>query len=146
MPQLLAKLEKIQHEAPKEMGAAMYQEALVLQKVAQKRCPVAPGGIRGVRPGELRASIIVTKPEYADNGEVSVKIVAGGPSIGYALAVHEHLSEHSPPSWQDKGPDQIHWNAAGTGPKFIEGPVLEARPTWLARLAARIDMNRMAGR
>jgi hypothetical protein len=79
---------------------------------------------------------------------ISTLIVAGGPSAPYAIAVHEHLSEHSPRSWvvaaaEGHGTaDGINWNAIGTGPKFIESVIMEKRPEMAARVARRIDLNR----
>ena len=136
-PELIARLKRIAEEAPKEFGDALYQEALGVQKVALTRCPVDDG--------PLRASIITNKPVY-EGRDISVTIQAGGPSAPYALAVHEHLSEHSPASWKaaEASGSGVHWSVAGTGPKFLEGPLLEAKPTLAASLAKRIDLNGMA--
>jgi hypothetical protein len=52
----------------------------------------------------------------------SFTIVYGGPDIPYAIAVHEHLSSHSPASWvkkEERG-EKINWTVPGTGPKYLE--------------------------
>lgn len=61
-----------------------------------------------------------------------------GDAAAYALAVHEHLSEHSPPSWvtetgEDKG---INWTIPGTGPKYLETPFREEATRLPAVMAA----------
>jgi len=61
---------------------------------------------------------------------LSVTIVFGGPGIHYAIAVHEHLSEHSPPSWRiaESSGRGIRWSKPGTGPKYVERPMMEELP------------------
>ncbi len=74
-----------------------------------------------VDTGALRGSLMI---DPYDKGSIKgVVLSAGGPAKAYAVAVHEHLSEFSPPSW--RGKEEIHWNVPGTGPKFIENPVRE---------------------
>lgn len=51
--------------------------------------------------GVLRSSGFVNPPVRSGK-EVSVTIGFGGAASAYALAVHEHPSTHSPPSWQGK--------------------------------------------
>jgi hypothetical protein len=136
--ELRAKLQRIKREAPKEFGRALYQEALVEMKESMRRTPVGPAG------GPLRASHVTLPPEYKGN-DISVSIQVGGPSIDYVIAVHEHLSEHSPPSWQHLGPDEIDWNVPGTGPKFLESTILESSPHMAPRIARRIELARVAG-
>ena len=67
---------------------------------------------------------IHAEPPVIEGAQASVRVVAGGPSADYAEAVHEHLSEHSPPSWKVA-------EAAGRpvmftqgGPKYLERPFL----------------------
>jgi hypothetical protein len=132
LPELLAKLQKLGPNAMKQAGAGLYQEAQVIEGVAAERCPKDDG--------ILWQTIKTQKPEYTSD-DVSVTIVAGtGPSAAYAIAVHEHLSEHSPPSWKKAG--KIHWRIPGTGPKFLENPVMEAKGNLLDRVARRIDIKR----
>lgn len=141
------RLKKIAATYPKRVGQALYIEAQIIMTEAKKRCPVAPDG------GTLRASGFVHKPEYTagsfvgpltanapSRGSWGVTLSFGGAADAYALAVHEHMSEHSPWPWivAELTGRGIHWNAAGTGPKFLEGPINEAAPRLLTRVGNRI--------
>jgi len=57
-----------------------------------------------------------------DGDTISVRLAFGGPSADYAEAVHEHLSEHSPPSWQraEAMGQGVHFSQGG--PKYLETP------------------------
>lgn len=74
--------------------------------------------------------------DKSSGNEVRVEISFGkrGPSAAYAVAVHEHLSQHSPPSWQKaesggQGRDKrgrflrhgVHFRRGG--PKYLEQPM-----------------------
>jgi hypothetical protein len=133
--EMIRRISQTKKQYPFEVEKALYQEAQIEATESKRRCPVAPGG------GALRASIHVVGPEWEDKS-VFVRIVAGGPSAPYAIAVHEHLSEHSPPTWQPPH-SRIKWNVPGTGPKFIESTILESRKHMGKRVAARIQMNRV---
>jgi len=141
------RLKKIAVNYPKQISAALYVEAQIIMTEAKRRCPVAPDG------GTLRASGFVHKPEYGgqtiigpmektapSRGSWSVTMSFGGAADAYALAVHEHLSEHSPPSWvvAELSGRGINWNAAGTGPKFLERPINDAAPRMAERIGNRI--------
>jgi len=118
-------------------GVALYQEGLVVAAEARRVCPVAP---HGSSAGVLRDTIQTHEAEVSENN-ITVAITAGGPATPYAIAVHEHLSESSPPSWKkaEASGKGIHWNAAGTGPKFIEKPLLAMKQTMGDRIAARVQ-------
>ena len=74
-----------------------------------------------VDTGALRGTVFAQTERKGDR--VTATIGAGGPSAPYALAVHEHLSVHSPRSWRNK--PNLDWNVPGTGPKYIENPINE---------------------
>jgi len=116
---LAARLREMGKKVPKSAGVTLYKFAgLVITRAKQVYVPVAPDG------GTLRGSGAVGKIMRSGN-QVSVTMGFGdGPSAPYALAVHEHLSKHSPRSWKKHGQD-IKWNVAGTGPKYLEKPFLE---------------------
>jgi len=118
-PELIARLKRIAEEAPKEFGAALYQEALAIQKLSMGMTPVDTGA--------LRASHQTEKPAIR-GGEVSVAINVGGPSAPYALPVHERLDVHHP---------------VGQA-KFLEYAVLASKPDLAQNIAKRIDLARMA--
>lgn len=49
----------------------------------------------------------------------------------YAIAVHEHPSEHDPPSWKGVA---VQWNVGG--PQFLARAIHEAQPTLLSDIAS----------
>lgn len=120
MQELQALLSKLGKGALEQAGRALYQEALVIQRESMKRTPVDTGA--------LRASHETKQPDTT-GGEVSVRIVVGGPAAPYALFVHERLDVHHP---------------VGQA-KFLESAVLEAARDLPSRLAARIDFTKGAG-
>jgi len=128
------RLKKLAQNYPKKVAGAIYVEAQIIMTESKRRCPVAPDG------GTLRASGKVDKPVIEPGGNVSVTMSYGGAAQAYALAVHEHFSEHSPWTWvmAEMSGRGINWNAEGTGPKFLEEPINEALPNLNARIAARI--------
>ena len=84
--------------------------------------------------GTLRDSGHVPPTKRIGN-TIEVEIVYGGEAKEYAVAVHEHLSHHSPPSWfaAEYAGRPVKFSPAGTGPKFLERPYLEAVPRIPAR-------------
>lgn len=78
-----------------------------------------------VRDGILKSSVKATLPQEED-GVIFVIIYAGDASSPSAIAVHEHLSEHSPESWKVKEANGRHvvFHPAGRGPKFVQTPLL----------------------
>lgn len=52
--------------------------------------------------------------------DVSVRLSYGGEAHEYAIAIHEHVSEHTPPSWRGKA---VSFRVGG--PKYLERPVME---------------------
>jgi hypothetical protein len=87
--------------------------------------------------GTLRDSIRSTDP-VREGDELSISIFAGGPDIPYAVAVHEHPSESSPPSWRGT---TVTFHPPGRGPKYLERPLLDAAPTLAQRIARRIRLR-----
>lgn len=67
-----------------------------------------------------------------DGDDISVTLGFGGSAEAYALAVHEHPSEHSPRSWGDRSV-----NFTRGGPKYLEKPLNEAVNGMDKRIAAK---------
>lgn len=65
-----------------------------------------------------------------------VTLSYGGAAEEYALAVHEHLSKHSPYSWRVA--KNVTFHPAGRGPKYLEKPINKHSRGMLKRLQARI--------
>jgi hypothetical protein len=114
---MMANLTKLQAFSPDEFARAIYQEAQIEATECKRRTPVDTGA--------LRASIVVEDPKR-EGRKISVAIVAGGPSVDYALKVHEDL-------------EAFHSNGEA---KFIERPLRESAPHMASRIAARIDLNK----
>lgn len=129
----LAMLEQVKKEQPEVIMRTLYEFGnVVMGRSKALYTPVAPGG------GELRNSGQVHEPEKIGKTFSVTLSYGSGPSRAYAEAVHEHLSEHSPPSWvaAEESGRGINWTVPGTGPKYLEKPLNEARSEaagWIAR-------------
>jgi len=68
----------------------------------------------------------------------------GGPAAPYAIAVHEHLSQHSPRSWKvsERQGAGVRFHPPGRGPKYLERPLMDARRTLLPDLAADLKVDK----
>jgi hypothetical protein len=129
-------LKQLGDKAPKEAAKALYVEAQnIMSKSKDKYVPVDTS--------TLKNSGFVKLPEITGN-KVSITLGYGGAASEYALAVHEHLSEHSPQSWiiaESEG-DGVNFNVGG--PKYLEIPLMNAKRGMAKRLARRIqDANRI---
>lgn len=126
--EMRSQIRRLATKLPNAAAKALYLEAeKVRTRSMQKYVPKNLGALHG--------SIAVSLPVIKQR-EISVEIYAGGPAAPYALAIHEHPSEHSPRSWQGKEAGEIKsvrgkrpWVTApsgGRGPKFLERPLREA--------------------
>lgn len=90
--------------------------------------------------GHLYRSGSVAEPVFVSfNGPISVEISYGqtGPSREYALAVHEHISRFSPPTWlkAEAVGGGVNFHMPGTGPKYLEIPFKEEAARIVSRFA-----------
>jgi hypothetical protein len=104
---------------PDEFSSALYQEALLVEKVSRERTPVLTGA--------LRASHETSEP-FREEDTLSCEISVGGPAAPYAVWVHEKV--------------EIHHKVGQA--KFLESAVLEAGPGLPARIANRVALERAA--
>lgn len=114
-----AKLKRIAERFPDEVARALYMETQVEATEVKKRTPVDEG--------TLRASVHVIGP-VREGRKIYTLIAAGGPSAPYAIFVHEDLAA---------------FHKVGEA-KFIESVILESRPYLAARVAKRIELNKLA--
>lgn len=128
LDELQKRLKKSGDDAVRDLARGLTVEAEQIMTEAKRRTPVDQGTLRG--SGHVRAP-------HIRGTRAEVVLGFGGAASAYALAVHEHPSRHSPPSWRGK---TINWNAAGTGPKFLEGPVNEAGRGFGNRVARHLDL------
>jgi hypothetical protein len=112
---ILRYFQHIGNALPRELGAALYQEA-------EKVMTVSKAQYVPVDSGALRASGEVLPPEISP-GHVSVTLAFGNSSVNYALIVHENLEARHP---------------VGSA-KYLEIPLLEAAPRIPGNLAAYLD-------
>lgn len=130
------------------IGAALYRRA---QKImADSKEHYVP-----VDLGTLKSSGHVAPPSYSGR-TVTVELSYGDAASAYALAIHEHPSKHSPPSWlartggaivtgnQGQGVNtSVRFSPAGTGPKYLERPMMAAIPTLPAELAKDLNLEKL---
>jgi len=95
------------------MSSAVYIEANIIIGDSQENYVPVDHGV-------LKSSARVSTPEW-EGDEVVVTLSYGGAAIAYALAVHEHLSKHSPYSWQVA--KRVTFHPAGRGPKYLSKPL-----------------------
>lgn len=93
----------------------------------------------------LKNSGVVEFPKIEGN-VVTLRLGFGDAAAPYALAVHEHPSVASPPSWQGKAIGEIlsvrgrvPWSLDGRGPKYLERPFKEALKGMDERLGAKVE-------
>lgn len=135
-PQMVATLKRIALKFPDRVATALYQIAQQIMTEAKRRCPVAKDG------GTLRASGMVAKPVRSGRG-ISVTMSFGGVASAYAIAVHETISEHDPPSWtiMYENGGQISWTSSGTGDHFLSSVIEEYMVVLPQMLAAMLNLN-----
>lgn len=114
LPGLKRNLRKARINFADAMERALYRVAQDIMRESKKNYVPVDLGV-------LRASGFVDKPKRVGR-ELSVRLSYGGAAKAYALAVHEHPSKHSPPSWQ-KSRFGVRFQPAGHGPKYLEIPI-----------------------
>lgn len=134
--EMQAKLRAIANKFPDRVAAALYQIAQQILTEAKRRTPVAKDG------GVLRASGMVSQP-VRNGRQVSVTISFGGAADAYAIAVHETISEHDPPSWtiMYENGGLIQWTSQGTGDHFLSSVIDEYTAVLPSMMAALLNLD-----
>lgn len=105
------------HEA---IGPALQEEMKIELEHARERTPIRDGFLRGsYKLGEIERW----------GKSVRVGILVGGAEAPYALYVHENLDAH---------------HEVGE-PKFLERTLRESRPFMAARVARRLELQKLVG-
>ena len=120
-----AKLRQLSTKYGAAIPAALYRQGEKIMATS-KRSYVP------IDEGTLKRSGKVFPPEVRGR-EISVLLAFGDSATPYAIAIHEHPSPSSPPSWKGK---VVKFSPAGTGAKYLEKPLLAALPTLGADIAA----------
>ena len=110
---------RIAANVPGQAEQALMAEAEIFAEQARERVPVDEG--------DLRDSIHVEGPTRSGR-EISVEIVAGGPSAPHGVIVHEDMEAQ---------------HATGEA-KFLERPVFEGSRSLLRQLGNRFDLRKVA--
>lgn len=114
--EMVALLKRVAEQFPDRVAAAIYQEAQIEMTEAKRRTPVDTG--------RLRASGTVHAPERKGTN-ISVTMSYG---TDYAIYVHENTEA---------------FHKVGQA-KFLESVLNESRSSMAARIAARVDLNKMS--
>jgi hypothetical protein len=135
MDRLRERLAKLGGVMALTAGAALYEAAREgVEAPAMDNCPIAPDG------GTLRGTIETLAPEVED-GRITCRVVAGGPAAPYAIAVHEHLSDYSPPTWRkaEESGRGVHFQVGG--PKYLERALNAFAPGAADEVAKRFEIR-----
>jgi hypothetical protein len=128
-----AKLRRIAQRFPERVARFLYREAeFVMTDSKQHYVPVAE-----VRGGTLRGGGYV-KPPVRTGRTIRVELGYGGAAAAYALAIHEHPSPHSPPSWRGV---TVHFHPTGHGPKYLERPLMKHVAVLAPRAARDLSLE-----
>lgn len=114
---MMARIRQVAATFPDRVARALYQEAQIEMTESKRRVPVDTD--------TLRASGFVADP-VRKGRNISVTLSYGGAAETYAIIVHEDLSA---------------FHRIGQA-KFLESVLNESRPYMVARLAARIHLER----
>lgn len=151
-------MEYMKARVDRALIEAVEYEADMIYRMSQLRVPIETPlspYYKGATAGTLKRS-----GEVIPVGRYSRTIAYGrlGLAHQYALAVHEHLSQHSPPSWQGKGTQKttntkkrrkvgtrVTFYTPGTGPKYLEGPFKHRTAGMEARVASRVKSRVLKG-
>lgn len=117
--QLLRTLRRLPDRAGIATAGALYAEANQIMRASQQVVPRDTGVLAG--------SGTVGFPDVRGS-RITVQLGYGGAASAYALYIHE-------------GQESWNWNVPGTGPKYLERPVLQAASGMARRLADRIERN-----
>jgi len=124
-----AELRTIARRYPDRIPGALYRRAeAIMTRSKNEFVPVEFGVLRD--SGHVN-------PPTRERTAVRVTMAYGGAAAAYAIAVHEHPSRFSPPSWQGV---TVHF-ASGRGPKYLERPLFEAVRTLAEDLAADLRVD-----
>lgn len=123
------KIAAIQRKLTLDVDQAITIEAEAIAFVAKRdHVPVDLGTLRSsIHVGELVRKF----------RNVVITILAGGAAAPYALAVHNHPSDASPPTWQGK---VIKFSPSGRGPQYLGIPLRNAVRGMAGRIARRIGL------
>lgn len=129
---ILKNIERIEKDLERQQMQALKNEAERIKLDSNEH--YAPQD-----EGDLIAESYVSKPVKDNERTISIEIGYGGPkSNPYSVALHEHPSASSPPTWNGK---ELKFTKPGTGPKYLERPLFKAVDGMIDRFAADIKIE-----
>lgn len=153
---VLRRMDTLALRVPKAVQESLLIEARAIydasQRVVPEETPASPH-YRGTG-GDLKASGQI---DSSTPGRVVVSYGSSGPSQAYAIAVHEHLSAHSPYTWKvaesrkavrdrRRRPNAkagVHFYKPGSGPKYLESPFKKRMSGYQNRISMHIRARLM---
>jgi len=139
---------QIKLEGEKKMLEAIQQIARKFPSVAKKALYTQAERIMSVSKDKY---VPVDDSPLKNSGHVvsvrdklAVELRYGGVSAPYALAVHEHPSDHSPRSWKaaEAQGRPVQFHPPGRGPQYLKRPMDEAVKTLARDLAGIIKLEK----
>lgn len=136
---LTQRLTSISSSTRKALSQATLDEAESIVDRARSLVPVRTGALRDTIRVVTNASGLQQGRDdggrFTSGADIVVAVAAGDDSTPQAVAIHEHPSPHSPPSWS--GVD-VHFNPSGTGAKYLERPLLDSIVGMAERVGAKV--------
>lgn len=135
---LKTKLIQLTNQMKQNAAQSALDEAKDIRDLAREYCPEDTGKLKdsiqivestGTGVGQGRNQ----QGQFTSDAVITVTVKAGGPDIPHALAVHEHPSQHDPPSW-----DGVNVHFTKGGPKFLERAMKDVSSGMVQRMGNRV--------
>lgn len=132
------KISEISRESKENLSLAALEEAeSIAERSRNEFVPIETGNLAStikVVSGDLSQGRN-DLGQFTSGSAVEVRIIAGDDSTPQALAIHEHPSQFSPPSWE--GVD-VQFQPSGRGPKYLELPLNESIGGMAERVGSKV--------
>jgi hypothetical protein len=122
---------RIAAEMPDIASQALWEEGALVMNEAQRRCPKDTGLLRNTRKDGTEAADDSRQndPAVIADGAITLEI---GFYKEYAAFVHEGIAGKSTAK---------NYTTSGTGPKFLEGPIMERQDLIAPNIVKRVLMR-----
>lgn len=128
--QLIEKLKGLKKERLRRARAFLFNRGLdIINDAKDNYVPVDEGALRDTG----KVTPFFFSNQYMSS--MAVGLSFGDETTPQAVAIHEHPSESSPPSWE--GVD-VQFKPTGRGPKYLQTPLFKSLGTFLRNLADEI--------
>jgi hypothetical protein len=131
-------LTDISRDTKSNLSIAAVEEAeMIAERSRNEFVPIREGNLAStirVESGDLSQGRNELG-QFTSGSAIEVRIVAGDETTPQALAIHEHPSQFSPPSWEGVN---VEFQPSGRGPKFVERPLNESIGGMAERMGDKI--------